>query len=402
MTTATTDAREAPPLLQKMAKIAERQQQLERQIILAQAETGLTRTRLALALTEALAGRDTAKAERARALVEVHRTRACAHPRRRNRLSRRLDAALARLGPVGGSVVVARSGLHGDGATPRSRLGALRQFVARVRQGARQDGEAPVLVDAEAYRRLYPDIAASRVSPAAHYILAGADEGRIAHPLFDADFYRERNGAGMGALGLSALEHYVRIGAASGADPHPLFSGDHYVAQRSDLAQAGVNPLAHYLSTGWREGLDPHPLFDTAYYLAQAGADAHAGPALVHYLQFGWRQGLKPHPLVDPAWYLAQNPDVAEAGLEPLSHFVRSGAAEGRDPSGWFSTAAHREARGGALASGVNPLVDYLQGGAWAVDSAGPGLITSAYLAAHPEIAALGLTPLEHWARQAG
>lgn len=402
MTTATNDARETPPLLQKMAKIAERQQQLERQIILAQAETGLTRTRLALALTEALAARDAAKAERARALVEVHRVQTRPYPRRRNRLSRRFDAVLARLGSAGDALVVARSRLHADRPAPPSRLGALRQFTGRVLRAVRDPQAAPLLVDAEAYRRLYPDIAASRVSPAAHYILAGADEGRRAHVLFDADFYRERNGAGMGALGLSALEHYVRIGAASGADPHPLFSGDHYVAQRSDLAQAGVNPLVHYLSTGWREGLDPHPLFDTAYYLAQAGAEAQSGPALAHYLQIGWRQGLKPHPLVDPAWYLAQNADVAEAGLEPLSHFVRSGAAEGRDPSGWFSTAAHREARGGALAASVNPLVDYLQGGAWAVDSAGPGLITSAYLAAHPEIAALGLTPLEHWARQAG
>ena len=31
-------------------------------------------------------------------------------------------------------------------------------------------------------------------------------------------------------------------------------------------------------------------------------------------------------------WYLARNPDVALAGLNPMQHYLRYGAAEGRDP----------------------------------------------------------------------
>ena len=31
-------------------------------------------------------------------------------------------------------------------------------------------------------------------------------------------------------------------------------------------------------------------------------------------------------------WYLARYPDVASAGIGPLLHFIRYGAAEGRDP----------------------------------------------------------------------
>ncbi|MEM9010189.1 MAG: hypothetical protein AAGE18_03110 [Pseudomonadota bacterium] len=58
--------------------------------------------------------------------------------------------------------------------------------------------------------------------------------------------------------------------------------------------------------------------------LAQA-----TGPAAVR-ATFGY---LVEERLLDPEWYLAENPDVAEAGLDPLVHFVRFGLAEGRAPS---------------------------------------------------------------------
>lgn len=37
--------------------------------------------------------------------------------------------------------------------------------------------------------------------------------------------------------------------------------------------------------------------------------------------------------LVDPAWYLARNPDVAEAGMDPVLHYLHHGAEEGRAPN---------------------------------------------------------------------
>ena len=98
-------------------------------------------------------------------------------------------------------------------------------------------------------------------------------------------------------------------------------------------------------------------------------------------------------------WYLGQNTDVAEAGLEPLAHFVARGAAEGRAPSPWFDMAHHIAARGADLDPSANPLIDYLQGGAWAVSEARPGFPTAAYLAQHPQLLTEGMTPLEHWAR---
>jgi hypothetical protein len=123
----------------------------------------------------------------------------------------------------------------------------------------------------------------------------------------------------------------------------------------------------------------------------------------VHYLAGGWRRGFKPHPLFDPAWYLAQYPDVAQTGSEPLTHFLESGAAEGRSPSPWFDLPHYVAARGAELSTdlGANPLIDYLDGGAWRVGEARPGVASGVYLAAHPELVAQGRTPLDHWARLA-
>ena len=74
-------------------------------------------------------------------------------------------------------------------------------------------------------------------------------------------------------------------------------------------------------------------LFDDAWYLAQNPDVAAAGiDPLVHYLRWGAAEGRNPHPLFDSAWYLAQNSDVAAAGINPLVHYLRSGAAEGRSP----------------------------------------------------------------------
>ena len=40
----------------------------------------------------------------------------------------------------------------------------------------------------------------------------------------------------------------------------------------------------------------------------------------------------------DPKWYLETYADVADAGVDPLRHFLEYGEAEGRNPSGSFST----------------------------------------------------------------
>ena len=90
--------------------------------------------------------------------------------------------------------------------------------------------------------------------------------------------------------------------------------------------------------------------------------------------------------LFDRDWYLRAYPDVAAAGIDPLAHFLGF-PAERRNPNALFDSLAWAEARG--LDPAANALADYVEGGAWQAASA------RAFVAAYPDMAAAGVTPLE-------
>ena len=72
--------------------------------------------------------------------------------------------------------------------------------------------------------------------------------------------------------------------------------------------------------------------FDREYYLqayldvAQAGVDP-----LRHYVSHGWREKRRPAAWFDPEYYLAANPDAA--GGDPFAHYLAHGRAAGRAAS---------------------------------------------------------------------
>jgi hypothetical protein len=106
--------------------------------------------------------------------------------------------------------------------------------------------------------------------------------------------------------------------------------------------------------------------FDASYYLLSNPDVAAAGiDPLTHFLAVGWQEGRMPNAVFDPAYYLAQNSDVADAGVNPLTHYLQSGAAEGRNPSAAFDTAAYLAANPDVAAAGINPMLHYLQNGAF-------------------------------------
>lgn len=55
--------------------------------------------------------------------------------------------------------------------------------------------------------------------------------------------------------------------------------------------------------------------------------------------------------LFDEAWYLQRYPDVAAAGMDPVEHYCRHGAAEGRNPSGLFDTVYYARQMAGRMAA---------------------------------------------------
>ena len=70
-------------------------------------------------------------------------------------------------------------------------------------------------------------------------------------------------------------------------------------------------------------------LFDAAWYRKTYGYGEYLDAA-EHYLKIGWREGKNPSAFFSTADYLQKNPDVANADLNPLLHFEKYGAKEGR------------------------------------------------------------------------
>lgn len=70
-------------------------------------------------------------------------------------------------------------------------------------------------------------------------------------------------------------------------------------------------------------------LFNGDWYCTAHGFGKYFDAAN-HYLNIGWREGKNPSEFFSGADYLKKNPDVAEAGINPLLHLEKFGVKEGR------------------------------------------------------------------------
>jgi CDP-glycerol glycerophosphotransferase (TagB/SpsB family) len=129
------------------------------------------------------------------------------------------------------------------------------------------------------------------------------------------------------------------------------------------------------LAGRWRSGasepveaqvkaIDRLGVFDREAYLAVNRDVAESGiDPIQHYVTTGAREGRNPCAYFDSAYYLAINPDVASGGLNPLLHYFEFGWREGRDPSADFDAAWYAARHLPDAGGNVNPLGHYLSVG---------------------------------------
>ena len=72
---------------------------------------------------------------------------------------------------------------------------------------------------------------------------------------------------------------------------------------------------------------------------------------------------IKKSGLFDQKWYLSSYPDVAVTGINPVEHYLRYGASEGRNPSESFNTIFYLNKYSDVAESGINPLIHYIRHG---------------------------------------
>ena len=82
------------------------------------------------------------------------------------------------------------------------------------------------------------------------------------------------------------------------------------------------------------------PEIDPAFYRRVAGIGPDEDPVR-HFAEHGWRARLNPNSWFDTGFYLDFYRDIAEAGMNPLFHYVYYGRAEGRTPARPGGTPRH-------------------------------------------------------------
>ncbi|TVR64837.1 MAG: glycosyltransferase [Candidatus Competibacteraceae bacterium] len=168
--------------------------------------------------------------------------------------------------------------------------------------------------------------------------------------------------AGKGERKKLELELQAMVGSQSWKVTAPLRScGDWLLGLRrgrfSSLARLGLNLkelecYRHLLDSG---------IFDRTHYLDSYPDVREAGlNPLVHFIRKGTAEGYLPNPLFETEWYLETYPDVAESGINPLLHYFIHGVTEGRNPSPYFDTLDYLERHPELRKSGVNPLAHCL------------------------------------------
>lgn len=65
----------------------------------------------------------------------------------------------------------------------------------------------------------------------------------------------------------------------------------------------------------------------------------------------------------DAEWYRKHYPDIAEAGVDPAEHYLRSGAREGRAAGPRFCSTAYLKNNPDVARAKVNPLLHYIEAG---------------------------------------
>ncbi|QEE39062.1 hypothetical protein FV241_14260 [Methylobacterium sp. WL2] len=310
--------------------------------------------------------------------------------------------------------------------------------VARhyLQEGAARGLSPSPLFDGPWYLATNPDVAVAGLNPLLHYLDSGRAEGRpicpvadleavariAASELFDAAWYRVTQAPGVAPD--QAARHYLQEGGARGLSPGPLFDGPWYLRNNPDVAAAGLNPLLHYLDSGSAEGrltcpvADPEAfariagsnLFDAEWYSATQAPGVVPGHAARHYLQEGAARGLSPGPLFDGPWYLKTNTDVADAGQNPLLHYLNDGRTEGRPICPFADPEALARVEGSDLFDAdwyraihvpdLSPSLaarHYLREGAASGMNPGPLFDGEWYLGNNADVAEAGANPFLHY-----
>lgn len=206
--------------------------------------------------------------------------------------------------------------------------------------------------------------------------------------MFDANWYLQRY-ADVAGIGMDPIVHYVRHGASEARNPNATFNTAYYLQHNLDVAAAGMNPFRHYVEYGLKEGRAIHA--EVRHDSSDAGSDTAVSP------QASDAEIIAGSGIFDRDYYLGNYPSVANACVDPVVHYVKYGAKEGRNPCALFDTKYYMVNNPDVTASGMNPLVHFCEFGRWELRNPSPAFDSVWYWLTYLAGSDSESNPLEHY-----
>jgi hypothetical protein len=141
------------------------------------------------------------------------------------------------------------------------------------------------------------------------------------------------------------------------------------INKRVSAFRSALAFLEHSLLAAWQElhrvrmaavdldAIRKSGLFDSDWYLkCYPDVAKREMDPLQHYFKFGAWEGRNPHPLFDTDWYRTAYSDPSVQAMTALGHFVLVGAAKGNNPNPLFQTSWYVARNPDAADAQLNPL----------------------------------------------
>ena len=154
-------------------------------------------------------------------------------------------------------------------------------------------------------------------------------------------------------------------------------------------------------------------LFDERYYL-KTYKDVRALDVdpLSHFIKYGWREGRNPSAEFDTTYYLTEYEDVKSLNINPLLHYIKYGQKEGKLPkpqndqeesarivkaSGLFDEEYYLDTYVDVKMIGMDPVKHYLEFGWKEGRNPSAEFDTQFYLSEYKDVKEAGINPLLHY-----
>jgi hypothetical protein len=169
--------------------------------------------------------------------------------------------------------------------------------------------------------------------------------------------------------------------------------------------------------SSWMSGLEKElitvsGLFEPDWYRTFYSDVADSGlDPVTHYTRIGGKENRHPSRFFDAGFYVSKYPDVAEARVNPLVHYLKFGLSEGRQSrslarnrdcelilrSGFFIEDWYLSIYPEVAVPGVDPVEHFLDCARVELRDPGPLFSTEYYLTVNPGVAAAASNPLVHY-----